>query len=233
MTLEEKRKQRMLKKLVKKNNIKEIVRFINENKGNDEIDFTMIWEVYDISEELFLKVFDENGAIKLNDEKNFWRILFNSKLKQKILKMYPEWEANLSDLYKKYIKFSLKYAEVDEAFRYVIDNDKFIECFDGEKLTDKFYSLVFKDIEVCKKIIKNPMLKKGFNELEIKFIEKAFKLDKNLEIIFQTINFKREDLGLYFDGNKMLPMYYKELIKRKIFRFSLIEGEIEQYYIHI
>lgn len=228
MTLEDRKKQKELNHLVKKNEIGKIVEFIKQNGDNEALDFNILEDVYGVWDSTFVKIFDEKGELKLEDERNISRILFNRRLKEFVLKMYPAWVETLSPLYKKYVDFSLKNPEVDEAFE-VIPYNQLEECFDGEKVNETFYSNVFKNLDICKNLIKNPLFRKEFNELEIKFIKKGNKLDDGIDDFLYFKEFERGKLSKYFDGHKLLPSYYRNRINLELFNIG-ISDDFERLY---
>ena len=65
----DRKKQKELKKLIKINDIKSIVGFIKENKKDEEFDFSLIGDAYDISEETFIELVNDNGELNYDDNK--------------------------------------------------------------------------------------------------------------------------------------------------------------------
>ena len=96
----DRRKQKELKKLIKNGDIKNIVRFIKENINDEEFDFNLISDVYEISENTFLELFNDNGEMNYNNNKH-WIILYTKQIKELMMQRDKNRNSHFStELYK-------------------------------------------------------------------------------------------------------------------------------------
>ena len=96
----DRRKQKELKKLIKNGDIKSIVRFIKENINDEEFDFSLISDVYEISENTFLELFNDNGEMNYNNNKH-WIILYTKQIKELMMQRDKNRNSHFStELYK-------------------------------------------------------------------------------------------------------------------------------------
>ena len=235
MAFEKLKKQKELKRLIKNNNFKEIVNFINSNIEDEEFDFSLIEDTYGINEADFIKLFDNEGNMQKKGENNIYKILFTKELKELMIKKDDSWKEDFSELQIKYINYSLKNPEIDFAFRFISIRDidaTLKECFDGKDINDNLFKLILFEKDVLKKIIKNPNFKNKFSSLEVDFINKCDKLDTNISEFLYTKKDWRQILPKYFDGNKLLPVYYKELIFDNYLNDQMYI-DIENYFKHL
>jgi len=240
MANENRKKEKELKKLIKKNDLKGIVNIIKENLEDEFFDFDILEEAYGIYGKEFLRLVNEDGFLILEDKNNIRNILFTYKLKNLIMRLDENWEKNFSEIQVKYIKYSLDNPEIDDVFQLmgISDIDATLnKYFDGENILDGLFEDMDFDISVLKKVIENPTFRKKFSALELEFIKRFDKLDKNLEDFFGTKYFCsqaggawRKELSEYFDGKKLLPKYYKELITDYLLNEeNYIDFDIKKY----
>ncbi len=220
---------RKLNKLIKNNDIAGIVSFIKsvEDDENKYILENLIGDTFDLTFERFLKIFNEQGSINynLNDVYVNSSLVFNSKIKNAMIKIDPNWETHFSELQKNYIKFSLKNPIYDELLHSIaFENVEYHldKYFANNELTPAFYNDIFSfylNNENGKTVLKDPNLSKNCSPLEIKLLKLPPDLLEEYGD-FLTAKFyqnssnppKREDLSKYFDGQKFTPEYYKEVL---------------------
>ena len=207
----DRKKQKEFKKLVKNNDIKSLFLFIQENIDDEDFDFSLLDDKYGISEENFLKLFNENGEVVYNDN-YLWIILYTKKLKELIMKIDKNWASHFSPLEIEYINYSLKHPEIDEAFMSMSGDDILNKYFANGTVSEELFSEILFSNDVCKKLLSSKEFKKRFSPLEIKFIERFHRLDENLFNYATNKNITRNDLELIFDGKRLLPKYYKDII---------------------
>ena len=183
----DRRKQKELKKLIKNGDIKNIVRFIKENINDEEFDFSLISDVYEISENTFLELFNDNVEMNYNTNKR-WIILYTKQIKELMIKTDKNWAAHFSPLEVDYINYSLKNPEIDLAFLSIAGNDILSKYFANGVVSEELFKEELFNNEVCKKLISNPTFKNKFSSLEIEFIKKFDKLDNNLWIYTMNNN---------------------------------------------
>ena len=128
---------RRLNKMIKTNDISGIVRFLSNNTNIDDKYADLIMEKYDITIDTFVSLFDQNGNIKYdsNNRKVMYNIIFNSKVKELMVKLDPNWKEKVSDIQKEYIEFSLKnpiYDKIITSFGIEEIDDDLKRCFNGQ-----------------------------------------------------------------------------------------------------
>ena len=79
MANENRKKEKELKKLIKKNDLKGIVNIIKENLEDEFFDFDILEEAYGIYGKEFLRLVNEDGFLILEDKNNIRNILFTYK----------------------------------------------------------------------------------------------------------------------------------------------------------